>query len=295
MQEIVLSNDKLSVGILPELGASLSFLKYHKGQEIVDILRPADMNKKEAIHTALFPMLPYCGRIRGGNFTYWGVLRKVPLNQSGFQDPIHGDGWKNAWTVDRQSADSVTLKMVHDKKQHGFPFSYEAEITYRIQESDLEIKISVQNPAPLPMPCGLGIHPFFMRTKDVELNFKSQVVWSNESDPIFDEPYTTPASWNFDGGKPLNNAVFDTCFGGFEEQAQIRYPMKDITVGITTSDMFHHVVLYAPKGKNFFALEPCSNASNAFNLAADGVIGTGIRSIGPKEAMTGEITLKIQG
>ncbi|MDY6407387.1 MAG: aldose 1-epimerase [Pseudomonadota bacterium] len=295
MQEIILSNDKLRVGILPELGASLSFLRYRHGAKEVDILRPTDSSQKEAINTALFPMLPYCGRIRGGNFTYWGILRKVPKNQVGFQDPIHGDGWKKSWTVSKQSQNSITLTMVHDKKQLGFPFSYEAEITYTIQDSDLDIKMTVQNPSLLPMPCGLGIHPFFIRTKDVELNFKSQVVWSNESDPIFDEPYTTPAAWNFDGGKALNNAVFDTCFGGFEEQAQIRYPDQDITVGITTSDMFHHIVLYAPKGKNFFSLEPCSNASNAFNLAADGVIGTGIRSIGPKESLTGSIRLKIQG
>ena len=68
------------------------------------------------------------------------------------------------------------------------------------------------------MPCGLGVHPFFIKDKDVCLNFKSQVVWSNEPDPIFDEPYATPTAWNFNGGKPLNNAVFDTCFGGFEEQ-----------------------------------------------------------------------------
>ena len=297
MREIVLKNDKLSVGILPDLGASLSFLRYHSGNEATDILRPADFGKKapDSNDTALFPMLPYCGRIRGGSFTYWGILRKVPKNHVGFQDPIHGDGWKGKWEVVSEKPHVATLRFEHDKKEDGFPFSYTAEITYMIDGSNLSVRMTVENPSPLPMPCGMGIHPFFVRSKDVELNFKSQVVWSNESDPIFDEPYTTPAAWNFDGGKALNNAVFDTCFGGFEEQAQISYPSKDITVGITTSDMFHHVVLFAPKGKNFFSLEPCSSASNAFNLAADGVIGTGIRSIGPNQSVTGEITLKIQG
>jgi aldose 1-epimerase len=185
--------------------------------------------------------------------------------------------------------------MSHDKSDAGFPFSYTAELTYQISDGNLTVDMSVQNPSPLPMPCGMGVHPFFVREKDVELNFKSQVVWSNESDPIFDEPYTTPTAWSFDGGKPLKNAVFDTCFGGFEEQAQIVYPSKEITVDMTTTDMFHHVVLFAPKNKNFFSLEPCSNASNAFNLAADGVIGTGIRSIGPKQSIDGRVTFKIQG
>ena len=297
MNEIILSNNYLSIGVVPELGAALSFLRYHKNKKEIDILRPIDLKKGklDANNAAMFPMLPYCGRIRGGSFTYWGILRKVPQNHPGIPDPIHGDGWKLNWTVVEQTNTSVKLSVSHDKSDVGFPFSYTAEITYQISDGNLTVDMTVQNPAPLPMPCGMGVHPFFVREKDVELNFKSQVVWSNESDPIFDEPYTTPSAWNFNGGKALKNAVFDTCFGGFEEQAQIVYPSKEITVDMTTTDIFHHVVLFAPKNKNFFSLEPCSNASNAFNLAADGVIGTGIRSIGPKQAISGRVTFKIQG
>lgn len=297
MEEIILSNEVISIGVLPELGASLSFLRYKKGESDIDILRPMETEKDKlnSNNAALFPMLPYCGRIRGGAFAYWGILRKVPKNQNGITDPIHGDGWKSVWQISKKTNDSLTLVMNHDKKDFGFPFSYSAELTYQIFGGNLTIHMTVKNPTPLPMPCGLGVHPFFIKDKDVCLNFKSQVVWSNESDPIFDEPYATPTAWNFNGGKPLNNAVFDTCFGGFEEQAQIIYPMKDITIDITTTDIFHHVVLYAPKNKDFFCLEPCSNASNAFNLAADGVIGTGIRSIGPNQEISGQISFKVQG
>ena len=294
MTEIILSSDKLSVGILPELGAALSFMRYQKGAETCDILRPTSGQISDPNLAAMFPMLPYCGRIRGGSFTYWGILRKVPKNHTGFSEPLHGDGWLTPWQVVTQSPSEVTLRMIHDKKGDGFPFSYTAEITYTVTGNELSIKMTVHNPSPLPMPCGLGVHPFFVRTKDVMLNYKSQVVWSNESDPIFDDPYTTPAAWDFDGGKPLNNAVFNTCFGGFEEQAEIFYPDKKLKIAIRTTDIFHHVVLYAPKGKNFFCLEPWSLATNAFNLASDGVIGTGIRSIGPNQDLTGTISFKIQ-
>lgn len=297
MEEIILSNEVIRIGVLPELGGVLSFFKYKKDGSNIDILRPMNIVKEKlnSNNSALFPMLPYCGRIRGGSFTYWGILRKVPKNQIGIIDPLHGDGWKSIWQILKKTDSSITLVMNHDKKDIGFPFSYSAELTYELFNSNLTIRMTVKNPTPLPMPCGLGVHPFFIKDKDVCLNFKSQVVWSNESDPIFDEPYATPTAWNFNGGKPLNNAVFDTCFGGFEEQAQITYPTKDITIDITTTDIFHHVVLYAPKNKDFFCLEPCSNASNAFNLAADGVIGTGIRSIGPNQEISGQITFKIQG
>ena len=297
MNEIVLSNDYISVGVLPELGAALSFLRYCKDGKKIDLLRPTDLKKDklDSNNASMFPMLPYCGRIRGGKFTYWGILRKVPKNHAGIMDPIHGDGWKTKWVVSEQTKTSIKLAMTHNKSDEGFPFSYTAELTYQITDRSLIVQMSIENPSVLPMPCGIGVHPFFVREKDVELNFKSQVVWSNESDPIFDEPYTTPTAWNFDGGKPLKNAVFDTCFGGFQEQAQIVYPSKEITIDMTTTDLFHHIVLFAPKNKNFFSLEPCTNASDAFNLADHGVIGTGICSIGPKQSISGQITFKIQG
>lgn len=293
MKEIVLSAGHIKIGILPELGGSLSFLTYRDQH----ILRPIDLSKEQAdaIHSAMFFMLPYCGRIRGGSFTYWGVLRKVAKNHLGFTDPIHGDGWKAKWQIIHQDETSLIIALDHKKDKGGFPFNYQSQITYSVSEKGLHIKIDVTNPGPLPMPCGLGAHPFFLREKDVLLDFKTQVVWSNESDPIFGQPYATPETWQFDGGKPLMNAVFDTCFGGFEENAKVTYPDKGITIHMQTNDLFHHVVLYAPKGKNFFSLEPTTCATNAFNLAAEGVIGTGIRSIGPAQTMTGEIRFNIQG
>lgn len=291
MQEIILSNEHIKVGILPDLGASLSFFQYN-GK---DILRPMDTqnNTLDSNSAALFLMLPFCGRIRGGNFVYWGITRKMKKNQSGIADPIHGDGWKSAWQVVDKTQESVTLHMVHDKES-GFPFSYDAEVTYKISKTDLQINLAITNHAVLPMPCGMGVHPFFKKTKDMELKYNSKMVWAHESDPIFDRPYETPADWQFNEGKPLKSAIFDTCFGGFEGTAEIKYPSDGYSVQMTTSDQFGHVVLYTPKGKGFVCLEPCTNASNAFNLAAGGVIGTGIQSIGKDQSMTGQVNIKIK-
>ncbi|MGN1063112.1 MAG: hypothetical protein ACI4QM_02180, partial [Alphaproteobacteria bacterium] len=178
MQEIVLSNDLLQIGIVPETGASLSFFKY-KGQ---DVLRPMNTNDtvQDSNNAALFLMIPFCGRIRGGSFVYWGITRKMKKNQSGIADPIHGDGWKSVWSVDTQTQDSITLKMTHDKAT-GFPFSYDAGITYALQGPSLSIEMTVTNRAVLPMPVGMGVHPFFVKTKDIELQYQSKTVWAHES------------------------------------------------------------------------------------------------------------------
>lgn len=290
MQEIILSNAHLQIGIVPDLGASVSFLKY----DGKDILRPMD-TKNEALDSnsaAMFLMLPFCGRIRGGNFVYWGITRKMKKNQSGIADPIHGDGWKSVWTVVSKTQTSATLKMTHDKEE-GFPFSYGAEVTYTLKDSSVVVDMNITNLTLLPMPCGMGVHPFFVKTKDMELTFPSRVVWAHESDPIFDRPYATPADWQFKESKPLKNMVFDTCFGGFDGHAKITYPEGGYCIQMDAQGPFGHVVLYSPKGKNFVCLEPCTNASNAFNLAANGVIGTGIQSIGKDQTLTGSVEIKI--
>lgn len=290
MQEIILSNAHLQMGILPELGASVSFLKYDGN----DILRPMDTQNEtlDSNSAGMFLMLPFCGRIRGGNFVYWGITRKMKKNQAGIADPIHGDGWKSTWNVVEKTLSSITLKMIHDKDE-GFPFPYEAEVTYLLKETSVVVDMKISNHAPLPMPCGIGVHPFFIKTKDMELKFPSRMVWAHESDPIFDRPYSTPVDWQFKEGKPIKNMIFDTCFGGFEGEAKITYPENGYAVEMTAEGPFGHIVLYSPKGKNFVCLEPCTNASNSFNLASNGVIGTGIQSIGKDQTLTGTIELKI--
>lgn len=295
MNEIILSNDVIRVGILPDVGGSLSFFKYLKNGEEFDILRPAEKGVADPNGSAMFLMAPYCGRIRGGNFVYWGITRKVPKNQVGIQDPIHGDAWKAVFDVVSCSKDQAVLKMCHGKNDAGYPFSYEMTVTYTLTGHKLNVSMEIKNTTPLPMPCGLGVHPYFNKEKDVELDFTTKMVWSNWSDPIFDKPYATPESWQFSGGQALKNAVFDTCFGGFDGTAKVIYPDAGVYVTMTAGSAFGHVVLYAPKGKGFFCLEPCTNAQNAFNLAAGGMVGTGIQSIGPNQVFTGDVSFEVQG
>ena len=297
MKEIVLFNEKIQMGVLPQVGGAISFFKYKQKDKWIDVMRPYEKSPKgdDANNASMFVMMPFCSRIRGGTFVYWGITRKMAKNHQGIQDPIHGDGWKSSWDVANQTQTRIEMKLMHDKEKGGFPFSYEGTIIYELIDDKLNISMNVKNLNALPMPCGLGIHPFFVKTKEVELDFPTTVVWSNETDPIFDKPYTTPETWQFDGGKQLRTAVFDTCFGGFNGKASILYPDLGISVAIDADESFGHIILYAPRGKGFFCLEPVSNATNAFNLAANGSIGTGIKSIGPNQSMTGTISLTVRG
>ncbi len=294
---IHLSNDFLEIGISADCGGALTYFRT-KGAKLFDVMRAASqtaVNKKDALGMSMFVMLPYTHRIKGGEFTYWGIQRKVPPTHPLFEDPIHGDGWRTAWQVKELSSDSVTLEMAHNKeKDTGYPFSYHAELIYRLNGKTLEMEIKMTNDGIMPMPCGFGVHPFFNKTPNVTLNFETKNVWYHENDPI-DKPYHTPSEWDFSIPKELKDAVFDTCFGGFNQTAQILWPKFGVGLDIKTDENFTHLVLYSPYRKNFFCLEPSSMACNAFNLASKGVVGTGINSIGGKETVSGNISFTVEG
>ena len=281
---VTLKNKEIEVQVNPDLGAALHRFTF-KG---IDILRPAGDSETNPLNQSLFVMLPYCSYIKDGHFNYFGISRRVSQNKQDFPDPIHGDGWQEKWQINNQSNDSITLSYIH-KKDTGFPFDYSASVTYTLIDNQLQIILSIYNPSSLPMPCGMGLHPYFLHPKEARLSFVSSHIWHHKNDPIFDRPYPTPSQWDFAKERVIFED-FDTAFGGWNGVAFISYPEQQVKIEINAKDIFHHLILYAPKDANFFCLEPVSNTPDAFNLAAYGVIGTGIQSIGGGQTLSKTIT-----
>lgn len=291
---ITIANDALEIGVCPDLGGSLAFFRT-KGNQLFDIFHPASpttLKKKDIFHMAMFAMLPYTHRIEGGRFTYWGITRMVPKNHSGYPCPIHGDGWKAKWTVETKTSNHIELAYTH-KKDDGYPFNYEARLRYTLSDTTLNAEIELKNTGALPMPCGIGLHPLFTRTPNARLIFQNTTVWHHDTDPI-DKPYKTPKSLSFSEGRDLKDEFFDTCFGGFDGKAYLQFPKYGIGVEVKTTDNFIHSTLYAPQKKGYFALEPSTMTTDAFNKASRGIIGTGIQSIGKDETLRGTISFSVE-
>ena len=285
---ITLQNKNVKLNINPELGASLQSFTY-QGQ---DILRPATANTIQPQEQSLFVMVPYCSYIKGGHFNYFGISRKISSQNEASEDPLHGDGWQTKWQVVTQEPTKATLSYTHNKEK-GFPFDYKATVSYELTEDGLKINLSVYNPSELPMPCGLGVHPYFLHPDQAQISFNSSHIWYHKTDPIFDRPYPTPKQWDFSKPREIIED-FDTAFGGWDGKATIIYPEQQIEIDITAEDIFHHLTLFHPLSADFFCLEPVSNTPDAFNLAAYGVIGTGIQSVGKHQTLSKTITFSCQ-
>lgn len=287
---IELKNNILSIGILPEIGASLAYLRYNGW----DVLRPTSVNETEPNHTSFFPMLPYASFIKDGHFPYLGITRNIEKNSPFSKYPIHGDIWRSKLQVKNQTETSVTLSYQHEKT-HGFPFSYSAEISYTLKTNTLEVLLTLQNNSILPMPYGMGIHPFFIKDSDTLVQFEAPQIWFRGDDPILGHPYTAPKNLAFKEAKIVPPNGINISFGSWNSKASIIYPSRNIIIDILAENVFRHLILYAQKGKDFFCLEPVTNTPDAFNLASLGIVGTGIQSLGSKQAVSNKIEFIMKG
>ena len=285
---IILRSGDMAAGIAAQAGGSVAYWR----QNGTDLLRPATkeaLDKNQADATGMFPLVPYSNRIRGGSFIYWGVRRKVPKNHPLVDDPLHGEGWMTAWTVQAQSDDSASLCFDHNGKT-GFPFAYHAQETFSLTPDSLKVVMKLTNTGGIPMPCGLGMHPYFPKTNDAVVTFKTRTVWAHEGMIASDKPIKTPADLQFSNGIRPSSVTLDACFGGCDGKVLIEYPEQKRKLTITAQSDFNHTVVWTPENADFFCVEPVTNANDAFNLASHGVTGTGIKTLEPSESLTETIT-----
>ncbi len=286
-----LSSGDFSAALSPRAGGSVLYWRRRDD----DLLRPAlngAVDRRAADETAMFPLVPYSNRIRGGYFIYWGIRRTVPKNHPFVPDPLHGEGWQKEWTVVRNSSDSAVLAFEHNGKS-GFPFAYEAEQNFQLDGNRFIVSLTLTNKGGIPMPCGLGWHPFFPKDEDTVITFKTKNVWAHESAPPRERPIKTPPEWQFDKGLKISQLELDTCFGGFDGKAEMVWPSSGRKISMTAYSDFGHVVIWSPAGENFFCVEPVTNATDAFNLASRGIAGTGIKTLEPDESLTETMTLTV--
>ena len=94
----------------------------------------------------------YANRIGGARFTIDGAVHELDSNEGA--TCLHGGpvGWSfREWSVLRQSAQSVVLRMISPDGDQGFPGEVTATVGYRVEGSTLHVDGSAVSDAPTPI------------------------------------------------------------------------------------------------------------------------------------------------
>lgn len=261
------------------LGASLA----HRGSEI--LRRVDDLEQAAALgNSAGNPLLhPWANRIDG--FRYRAAGREVVLDPSspllhfdGNGLPLHGVPWSMlAWDVtaatdvridarlDWTSSDLLTI----------FPFRHRLEMTVTLEADALKVETALIAGDDGPVPASFGFHPYVglpgLPRDEWQLTLPAMRRLALDSRGI-----PTGDDEAFPGlDARLAGLQFDDGFAVAGERISLSIAGAGRRVSVDFLAGYRYAQVYAPKGRDFVALEPMIAETNAL------VSGRGLRLVPP--------------
>ena len=262
----------------------------------VDVLRstPADVRAEGNVRSfACYPLVPYSNRIANAHLAFDGSDHALARNFGDSPHSIHGIGWQRAWSVVSSSVSSVQLSLEHGAPggdAAAWPWPFRARQTFSLAPTArgamLSARLAIENTGGRAFPFGLGWHPFFPKPPGTTLAFASGHVWHNDATQIPVRRTAVPDAWRFDPPRPLGDVELDHVFEPATGTATIRWPARGLDVSVEADRALDRRIVFVPAGRDYFALEPASHMTDAFNRAARGERGTGSRTLPPGAAFS---------
>src|SRR5471032_2091588 len=266
MTLLSLRTGPLSVDLAPSAGGSIARFTIDGS----DLLRPmtvADQESGLGNNAAAYPLVPFYGRIANGRLLFAGEAYQLARNREGVNHPLHGDGWHNPWRVVRSDNHSAEIVYEHERaddkagKKGSWPFRYRARQSYRLDADRLTVTMALDNLEDHAVPAGLGLHPFFVRDADSELQCRAEAVWRTDAEVLPIARIVVPPAFDFSKSRNVNEVTLDNGFDGWDGRATIRWPSRKLRIELEASATFRHAVIYLPPERPYFCVEPVSHAN----------------------------------
>lgn len=159
----------------------------------------------------------------------------------------------------------------------GYPFACTLTVRYTLDAAGLHFDAWVHNDGEDDMPFGLALHPYFSKRGDarrVAIKAPVRRVYACDAEliPSGELVQAEGGLRLWDGFHDVEGLYLDHVYRGMTADlaSEIRY--EDITVSISASDCFRNLVVFTPHDRPGFCLEPQTNATDAINLYARGLI-----------------------
>lgn len=299
-----ISSPALTLEILPDVGASILNLRAASGRPVMR--RVALEAVQTSSQSACFALLPYSNRIRDARFEFAGqTVQLRPNTKDGLSQ--HGDVRNRPWTVTRASDSHLICNFdSRDVADLNWPWAFTGRMEYRLHGPHLDISVTLTNVDSRPvaaseMPAGMGLHPYFARSQDgLEplLTFDAALTYDTDERhlPTSGARPVQPAE-DFRTPTAVGTRTLDRVYTSWDGIARLDWlpessPHRALI--LTADNVFSHLVVFtAPDGS--LALEPVSHATDAFNLAAQGISGTDMKTLQPGQSLAGAVRITVEG
>ncbi len=266
----------LRLALRPDLGGCIAGL-WHREAPILRSTEPALLTGSRP--SACYPLLPYSNRLAYRKFRWQGRDHTTQPNFDDSPHSVHGMGWQRPWEIVSGSGVELVAGLVH-RGDADWPFPFEARQCFALAPDSLTVTLVFTNTADLAQPVGLGWHPYFIKRQRSGLHIELAGRWDSDTAEL---PVRRVAQAVIDSD--IADLDFDNCFDGWKGPARIR----DETFSLQLTSSLDHLVVFTPRDRDYFCVEPVSHVSNAIHMADPAAHG--LRSVAP--GATFEATMKL--
>jgi aldose 1-epimerase len=277
---VVLSSGDARLEASPADGGTLI------GWSVADIhlLRRRPPGEVDPLRSACFPLAPFSNVVRNGGFHFQDRFHPLARNHPLESDPIHGDSWLAAWSVDELAGHHLLMSYAH-AATNGFPFRYHVSQELTLARRSLSITLRLTNTDDRAMPAGLGLHPYFRRVPGARLQAAHAGRWE-DTRVVDDSRFCMP--------REIGKETLDACYAGWSGLACLRWPRDEVILTLQAAAPASALVVFSPSLSDFVCVEPVTHMNDGFNALAAGVLGTGVRTLLPGEEMSLRATISVQ-
>jgi aldose 1-epimerase len=244
----------LRLAVRPDLGGCIAGL-WHNGTPLMLSAEPGAMQASRP--SASYPLVPYSNRIGHRRFRWNGQEYTTAPNFGDNPHSLHGVAWLRSWELRSVSNTALVLHYQHEPDEH-WPFAFDVEQRFSLTPTQLTVQLAITSAAPVSQPVGLGWHAYFPKRARSHLRANVTHRWESDATQLPTHKVSQPG---IDGS--VAELDFDHCFDNWHGPAHIR----DEAFSLQLNSSLHHLVVYTPRDKSYFCVEPVSHVSNAIQMA----------------------------
>jgi aldose 1-epimerase len=289
---LTIENAHFKAEIAPACGGLLSRLVWKHGSDQIDLLRRPQADDADALQPGhiqrhgLWPMVPYANRAFDGKLLWKGKTIALPKEH----EPMHGDGWRNAWRVSEHSQDWIRLEF--ESNGGAGPWNYTAAFDVLLDKRCV-VTVHVVNQGAEPLPFGIGLHPWFPRYGKTILQATANAALQLGEGyrPTGSGPVPAHQDWR-GAGKPLPEAE-EVAAGLVDATPPFRltYPEKNFALTLGFSPSLRNPVVWSNAGGNYVCIEPQSHPIGAPSEKLVQAVSP-MKIIQPEETFSGWMSLE---
>lgn len=249
---VILAAGDVSAIVAPTAGGRIGQITVSGEPLLVDMAA----NNGHVMAWGSFPMAPWVGRVRAGQFTFDGADHQLEVNHldgnggPGHSHSIHGTVFTRPWSVIDRSATAITISCPLAGAL-DWPFDGYAHQRIELDATQVRWSLSIDTEGD-PFPAELGWHPWFRKPDHLE--FFPTAMYRRDAFGIQTGELVEPT-----------DGPWDDCFLN-TEPVILHYDRLTVPQVTVSSDCDHWVVYDQPSGTT--CVEPQSGPPNAFNLTA---------------------------